>query len=86
MSTTIMGSSGLPFLCSLVEGLASFSHPIQFFPSSSTHHYDGMHSIYNDVGACHLCSFMDLDFSLVSKIVNSVPLDAKRKNQQVLYG
>ena len=45
-----------------------------------------MHSIYNDEGACHLPSFMDLDFSFVSKIVNGVPLDGKRKNQQVLYG
>jgi hypothetical protein len=45
-----------------------------------------MHSIYNDEGAYHLPSFTVLDFSLVSKIVNGVPLDAKRKNQQVLYG
>jgi hypothetical protein len=37
----------------LVKGLASFGHPIQFYPSLSTHHYDGMHSIYNDEGACH---------------------------------
>jgi hypothetical protein len=45
-----------------------------------------MHSIYNDEGARHLLSYTDLDFSLVSKIVNGVPLDSKRKNQQVLYG
>jgi hypothetical protein len=45
-----------------------------------------MHSIYNDEGAHHLPSFTDLDFSFVSKIVNGVPLDGKRKNQQVLYG
>jgi hypothetical protein len=45
-----------------------------------------MHSIYNDEGAHHLPSFTDLDFSLVSKIVNGVPLDSKRKNQQVSYG
>jgi hypothetical protein len=45
-----------------------------------------MHSIYNDEGARHLPSFTDLDFSFVSKIVNGVPLDGKRKNQQVLYG
>jgi hypothetical protein len=70
----------------LIKGLASFGHPMQFYPSSSTHHYDGMHSIYNDEGACHLPSFTDLDFSFVSKIVNGVPLDGKRKNQQVSYG
>jgi hypothetical protein len=45
-----------------------------------------MHSIYNDEGACHLPSFMDLDFSFVSKIVNGVPLDGKWKIQQVSYG
>ena len=45
-----------------------------------------MHSIYNDEGARHLPSFTDLDFSFVSKIVNGVPLDGKRKNQQVSYG
>jgi hypothetical protein len=45
-----------------------------------------MHSIYNAEGAWHLPSFRDLDFSLVSKIVNGVPLDAKQKNQQVSYG
>jgi hypothetical protein len=61
----------------LIEGLASFGHPIQLYPSLSTHDYDGMHSIYNDEGAYHLPSFTDLDFSLVSKIVNGAPLDAK---------
>jgi hypothetical protein len=34
-----------------------------------------MHSIYNAEGAHHLPSFRDLDFSLVSEIVNGVPLD-----------
>jgi hypothetical protein len=45
-----------------------------------------MHSIYNAEGAHHLPSFRDLDFLLMSKIVNGVPLDIKSKNQQVLYG
>jgi hypothetical protein len=45
-----------------------------------------MDSINNDEGAHHLPSFTDLDSSFVSKIVNEVPLDGKRKNQQVLYG
>jgi hypothetical protein len=31
-------------------------------------------------------SQLDLDFSLVSKIVNGVPLYGKQKDQQVLYG
>jgi hypothetical protein len=75
-----------PAFPKLIKGLADFGHPIQFYPFLFTHHYNGMHSIYNAEGACHLPSFMDLDFSLVSKIVNGVPLDAKRKNQQVLYG
>jgi hypothetical protein len=44
-----------------------------------------MHSIYSAEGAFHLHFFRDLDFSLVSEIVNGVPLDAKRKNQQVSY-
>ncbi len=55
------------------------------FPDA-THHYDGMHYIFNAEGAHHLPSFRDLDFSLVSKIDNGVPLDSKWKNQQVLYG
>jgi hypothetical protein len=61
----------------LIKGLASFGHSIQIYPSLSTHHYDGMVSIYNDEGAHHLPSFTDLDFSFVSKIVNGVPLDGK---------
>jgi hypothetical protein len=66
-----------PTFPNLVKGLANFGHPIQFYPSLSTHHYDGMHSIYNAEGACHLPSFRDLDFSLLFKMVNGVPLDAK---------
>jgi hypothetical protein len=75
-----------PAFPNLVKRLADFGHPIQFYPSLSPHHYDGMHSIYNAEVACHLPSLSNLDFSLVSEIVNGVPLNVKRKNQQVLYG
>ncbi len=54
-----------------------FGHPMWVYPSSSPHHYNGMHSIYNAEGVHHLLSFRDIDFSLVSKIVKSVPLDVK---------
>jgi hypothetical protein len=36
-----------PAFPNLVKRLADFGHPIQFYPSLSPHHYDGMHSIYN---------------------------------------
>jgi hypothetical protein len=75
-----------PAFPNLIKGLANFGHRLQFYPSSSRHHYNGIHSIYNAEGACHLPSFRDLDFSLVSEIVNGVPINAKQKNQQVLYG
>jgi hypothetical protein len=70
----------------LVEGLASFGHPIWFYPSSFTHHYNGMHSIYNAEGARHLPSFRDLDFSLVSKIVNVFPLMLNKRTSRFRMG
>jgi hypothetical protein len=41
-----------------------------------------MHFIYNAEGAHHLPYFRDLDFSLVSEIVNGVPLDADERTSR----